>query len=568
MPSHKFEPVQGVKDPLAMTNFNLMARTTGSLWSSIAGLANKLAAVLKPAIIGGFSADDIRYYGGDLAVAIGAIGSESKTLFITMPTTAAATLNIPANISVIILEGGALAISAGTTTLAGYMRIYGDAAINPASGATFAMGSDAVIEAAGDWRDTSGGGSFTYAAGSWERRLLDKVTSPTGGRILHDGYPGNSIDESSGTSRVFGGSSTYPHSLGDASELSVIGGGYDNHIGDNDSASTIAGGAHHLIDDDASHSAIVGGAYQESYASYSAMVGGTLNKSYSTFGFMGGGHENTLGDPMVTPIDQRASVLVGGYQNSLKALRAVIVGGIQNLVEGAYAFLGGGRNNTASGENSVVTGGQSNVASAKNTIALGGQSNQATSLAAIVGGESATATANYAVAIGEFLDATASNAWATGSRSLANKYGQKAHAAGYFAAKGDAQISDLVARKATSGSQTVNLDLSGSTSSNPITLPNNTSWCFRIRLIGRNIDTDGENGAWTFEGALSRDANAASTALIGSVTTTTINAPSGWSVVVQADTLAGALQIQVSTDGTVSDDIRWVARIELVEASG
>lgn len=115
MDRHTFSPVQGVQDPVAMINFNLASKSVTSAWAKISELSKKLAVVLKPAIIGGYSADDIRYYGGDLAAAVGAIGSESKTLFITMPVSVSANLIIPTNISIHVIKGGSFAISTGVT---------------------------------------------------------------------------------------------------------------------------------------------------------------------------------------------------------------------------------------------------------------------------------------------------------------------------------------------------------------------------------------------------------------------------------------------------------------------
>ena len=452
-------------------------------------------------------------------------------------------------------------------TINGRIRFMSGGKLKPASGIAITLGSSTYVIANGDWKDTSAGGTFTNGAGSYEERLITRTTSPTGGRTLNLGYPGNVIHETSSVCFVFGGADNFEHNIGADSELSVIGGGYDNTIGATSSATTIAGGAHHVVADDSSHTFIGGGAYQESHADYAVLCGGTINKNYSLFGGMLGGHENTLGNPAVAPIDQRSSVLVGGYQNIVRGLRTFLGGGTANQATADKSFVGGGNNNIASGENSVITGGASNAASAQNSVVLGGASNISSALATISGGESATASGQYAIALGEFLDATGSASLATGARSKAVLRGQRSHAAGYFAAKGDAQMSDIVARVLTVASQTNALDLNGG-SSTPVLIPDNTSWFFKVKVIARNIETDAENGAWSFEGGIKKDGTVGSTALIGSVLKVTTNEPTGWSCLVDADTTNGALRVRGSTTGVVVDDIRWVARIELSEAAG
>ena len=493
----------------------------------------------------------------------GAIGDDStdcRAAIAAMSTTASTTI-------LQIFSSKSAYRVASTLSIDGRILFPNGGKLKPANTIAITLGSSTFVKCNGDWKDTTLGGTFTNGAGSYEERLITRTSSPTDGRSLHMGFPGNTIHETSGVCFVFGGVNNQEHSIGSNSELSVIGGGYDNAIGNTSSASTIAGGAHHIIGNDASHTFIGGGSYQESYADYAVLCGGTLNKTYSLFGAMLGGHENTLGDVAVLPINQRSSVLVGGYQNIVKGLRSALVGGTANQATGDKSFLGGGNNNIASGENSVIPGGASNAASAQNSVVLGGASNISSSLATISGGESATASGQYAIALGEFLDATGSASLATGARSKAVLRGQRSHAAGYFAAKGDSQISEIVARVLTVASQTNALDLNGG-SSTPVLIPDNTSWHFKVRVAARNIETDGENGAWSFEGGIKKDGTVGSTALIGSVLKTTINEPAGWSCLVDADTTNGALRVRGSTTGVVVDDIRWVARIELSEAAG
>lgn len=129
----------------------------------------------------------------------------------------------------------------GNVTILGRNIFRNGASIAPTTGNTVTLDGGAVVSAVSDWASTANGGTFTYSAGSFEHRILTKVTNPSGGFAFNFGYPGNAVDEDSGTSFVFGGTSSFPHELGANSELSLIGGGYDNWIGDDATASTVAG---------------------------------------------------------------------------------------------------------------------------------------------------------------------------------------------------------------------------------------------------------------------------------------------------------------------------------------
>jgi hypothetical protein len=471
--------------------------------------------------------------------------------------------------------GRELAVPSGTylintsLSLVGNIRFEAGAKIKPASGVVITIAADCLIFAVEDWQDTSAGGSFTASAGCWEQRIPNKVSSPTGGFLYHFGFIGNSIDESSGTSFVFGGSYNFEHSLGANSELSVIGGGYDNTIGTTASATTIAGGAHHVVANSASHAAILGGAYQTVNASYGASIAGTLNTVDSSFSVVCGGQSNIAGDTAQDAIDTRSAFVGAGASNASLGLRSAIVGGFANQIDGTSeeSFIGGGANNTiTTAENAVICGGASNGASANNSIVLGGASNQSTGSASITGGESCAASVSYAYAVGEFTNAGGVYSRATGSRSKTTMRGQRSHASGYFAAQGDAQITDLVGRINTTGATVQNIDLFGGTVNN-IVMPDDTTWYFEVHLVARRVDTNGENAAYKFEGCMVRDTGAASTALVGSVTKTVIaEDTAAWDADITADTTNGGMQIQVT--GEAAKTIYWVARIALTEVAG
>jgi hypothetical protein len=412
-------------------------------------------------------------------------------------------------------------------------------------------------------------------------RAFDEVTKPEslGGdfvqRVIDPGSGGayswmwghknNSLPLTDGGNFVFGGTSSFPHSIGSGSFLCVIGGAYDNTIGTSSEASTIAGGAHHIVGNSASHAAILGGSYQTVNASYGVAVGGTQNTAQSTYSFVGGGQSNTAGDNALPALDTRSAFVGAGSSNAAKGIRSAVVAGSTNLASGAEAFVGAGNNNTASGEDAVVGGGSSNTASGSKSVVAGGEINTASGTASFAAGSTNTASGNYSVALGEFNLASNAGSNAIGIRASSYLRGQRSHASGYFAARGDAQASDLVARNSTTGAAAIDLDLNGGTS-NKLVLPDNTTWGFVATVAARRSDADGENAFYEFKGCIKRDGTAASTAIVGSVTKTVIaEDTAGWDVNITADTTNGAMKINCTgTTGT----IRWVARVELTEVSG
>lgn len=81
-----------------------------------------------------------------------------------------------------------------------------------------------------------------------------------------------------------------------------------------------------------------------------------------------------------------------------------------------------------------------------------------------------------------------------------------------------------------------------------IVLPNDTTYAF-TGIISARDTTTGDSAAYSVQGCIKRGANAAATAIVGSVIQTALGADAGasaWTVSVTADTTNGGLQIQVS----------------------
>lgn len=100
---------------------------------------------------------------------------------------------------------------------------------------------------------------------------------------------------------------------------------------------------------------------------------------------------------------------------------------------------------------------------------------------------------------------------------------------------------------------------------NQIILPNNSVITFKGIITARQKASDGtSSAAWSIEGLIRRDANAASTTLVDSTVTAIDNTPS-WGLALSADTTNGGLAIEVT--GAAATNIAWSASVSTVYAS-
>ena len=169
-----------------------------------------------------------------------------------------------------------------------------------------------------------------------------------------------------------------------------------------------------------------------------------------------------------------------------------------------------------------------------------------------------------AIGFGSGTSASATSSEAHGLQSIARVYGQVATAAGQFATLGDAQHGEYNMRVITSNNTSTEVFLDGSSAR--LVLPNNSAFMFVADVVCRRTDSTGTVGAWTISGLIFRDATAATTAISGSVSKTTIaKAPSTMDVATTADTTNGSLKIAVT--GVTSQTIRWSVYIRTQEVT-
>jgi hypothetical protein len=96
-----------------------------------------------------------------------------------------------------------------------------------------------------------------------------------------------------------------------------------------------------------------------------------------------------------------------------------------------------------------------------------------------------------------------------------------------------------------------------------LTMPNSTAWLVVARIIGRRTDSGSEVGGYVIEAIVKRGANAASTALVGSVTKRVVGEDTAaWDADLVADTTNGGPKVNVT--GEAAKTIKWTAQFTVV----
>jgi len=255
-----------------------------------------------------------------------------------------------------------------------------------------------------------------------------------------------------------------------------------------------------------------------------------------------------------TRVASGENAFAAGISNTVSGISAAGIGTTNTSTATGSVALGDSNNATANGAFAV---GFSNTASGLTSVALG-RTNNATGSRSVAIGISNTASATASVAIGEEANSSAANAMATGLRSGANRLGMWAHAAGQFAANGDAQAVKFVVRNKTTTNSAVTLFLDGS--STRLTVPSGRILHLQVTLLGSK--SDGTAVASYMRQVTIKNV-AGTTSLVGTVNTIGTDEAAGTSIAITADDTNDALQIAVT--GITSETWRWVAVVEGVE---
>lgn len=220
-----------------------------------------------------------------------------------------------------------------------------------------------------------------------------------------------------------------------------------------------------------------------------------------------------------------------------------------------------GNSTQSSGISAVAIGGSGTSASSAYSSAIGGTNAIASNLySAVYGGASGTANGQNSAVIG--------GGYGT-ARSIVGNFVIPASDAPVAALSGRQQLAFLLLGVATTDATVTTLRSNTSTAgtSNQLVLPNNSAYYVRGSCIA-NVTGGGNTKAWSFEAAIKRGANAASTAIVGAVIKNVVAADAGasaWDITISANTTSGCLQVQVT--GAAATAIRWVCKIESTEVT-
>ena len=267
-------------------------------------------------------------------------------------------------------------------------------------------------------------------------------------------------------------------------------------------------------------------------------------------------------------------VVVGGGNNQATGSYSFIGGGgdagtaaNRNVASGDWSTVGGGQQNTASGIGSVVagggtfgSGGSGNTASGVGSAILGGWGNTASGTgASVISGNNNTSNASRTTVLGSLATA----------RAINGIFAMQPCNSPISASGGINQTSILVLARQTTDATATALasDSSAAGTTNQVILPNNSAYLFKATVISA-VTGGGNTSGWKLEGVIKRGANAASTTIVGLVTTTLLAQDAGaatWAIAATADTTNGGLRITFT--GQASTTIRTVCKVETTEVT-
>lgn len=203
--------------------------------------------------------------------------------------------------------------------------------------------------------------------------------------------------------------------------------------------------------------------------------------------------------------------------------------------------------NVASGANAFLVGQQS-TASGAASIALGFNLSS-TGTRSLAAGDSCSSTATASMALGQNCVADGAGAVSLGVQANARGIiGTLNFAGSQRAAGGDRNLRRFPQAAVTTNATATTLTTNGAAeaTTNTWVLPNNSTGVFTGYVVARNT-TGNDSIAWRIEGMVSRDATAATVALIGTPTVTQIASDASMSTCVLAvnvNTTNGSLRLQ------------------------
>jgi hypothetical protein len=236
---------------------------------------------------------------------------------------------------------------------------------------------------------------------------------------------------------------------------------------------------------------------------------------------------------------------VAGSESVASNNNAIALGDSCNAT-GVRSFVAGFAN-TASNNLTFCASGQFSTASAPMAVCIANSSQASGDTSGIFGGGSNQATAQYSGTLAGF-------------RTLSDRYAMQAHAAGQFAATGDAQRARFVMRNKTTTNSAVELFLDGSATR--LTIPSGKVLALTINICGIS-STGGAVAHYMRQYAL-KNVSGTCTEVYAPVTIGTDNA-AGTSIALSAYDVGAVEALRVQVTGTASTIWRWVASVDAVE---
>lgn len=178
----------------------------------------------------------------------------------------------------------------------------------------------------------------------------------------------------------------------------------------------------------------------------------------------------------------------------------------------------------------------------------------------------ALGTNSIALGSGAQTDTGASNSLAIGDQSLTRLFGSVAQASGRFGSMGDAQSCRYVLRTHTVNNLPTEVFLDGTDGSARLLMPDNSTWIYKVTIVGHRTDIADGHAGYTIEGVAFRGNGVGTVSLLGKPSKTILaesNIP--WDANIAADTTYGSLSITAT--GQVGKTIRWVVLVETVEVT-
>lgn len=176
----------------------------------------------------------------------------------------------------------------------------------------------------------------------------------------------------------------------------------------------------------------------------------------------------------------------------------------------------------------------------------------------------AQALDSVAIGSGAETAVTAPGSLAIGLQSLARNPGGVVQASGRFASNGDAQAGRYLLRGTTISAVPQELLIDGTGGSVRLTLPDDSTWTFKVTVTGHRTDLGNGHAGYTAAGVIYRGSGASNTFIQGSVQKSVLGESNPvWDINISADIINGSLKVTVT--GEASKTIRWVALVETVE---